>query len=62
MNDNIKTMQKNLKNTRGIIGTNIVTDVGLIYACLAEKQNLKVIGIQHGGHYGYLDNLTDHSV
>ena len=33
----------------------------MIYACLAEKQNLKVIGVQHGGHYGYLDNLTDHS-
>ena len=61
LNDNINTMQKNIKNCKGIIGTNIVTDVGLIYASLAEKQNLKVIGVQHGGHYGYLDNLTVHT-
>lgn len=57
---NYRAINKNLPNScSAIIGSQLVTEFGLLNCIAAKNRGLKVIGIQHNaGHYGYIRDLS----
>lgn len=56
---NLKLAFDDLRNAKGIIGTDINTDKGYIYSCVTKHLKLKTIAVQHGGHSGYLESKNN---
>lgn len=57
---NYQAINKNLpKSCSAIIGSQLITEFGLLNCIVAKNRGLKVIGIQHNaGHYGYINDLS----
>ena len=43
------------------MGTDAVRDKDLFYAAITKQNNGKIIGFQHGGHYGYVASNSLHA-
>jgi hypothetical protein len=59
MTQNIDGARRSLvaSSTRVLIGTEFsTTDEGYFLAAEAKRSNIDVVGVQHGGHYGYIDS------
>ena len=57
---NIKKISQNsdMKDLAGIIGHSLDTDIGYLVSTVARLAGKTVIGVQHGGHYGYIDDFS----
>jgi hypothetical protein len=60
LSQNIKkiTAFSNTANILGIIGHDAVSDVGYLTGASARLAGKTVIGVQHGGHYGYIEDMS----
>jgi hypothetical protein len=60
LSQNIKkiTAFSNTANILGIIGHDAVSDVGYLTGVSARLAGKTVIGVQHGGHYGYIEDMS----
>jgi hypothetical protein len=45
-------------NAVAVIGHDAVSPSGLLIGAYAKSKNVKVVGIQHGGHYGYINDMS----
>jgi hypothetical protein len=57
-NLNKAAAQLDLNNGKIVIGHEVVSDVGYFVSTAARKNGMKVIGVQHGGHYGYINDMS----
>jgi len=53
--------QKNLLKHKHIIGTDAVRDKDLFFSVITKINKGKIIGFQHGGHYGYVESNSLHA-
>ena len=60
LSQNLKkiTACSNTANIVGIIGHDAVSDVGYLTGASARLAGKLVIGVQHGGHYGYIEDMS----
>ena len=58
LEENCNFLKKRIENSNGVVGTLINTDFGSICASIACKLNKKIIGVQHGAHYGYVETMS----
>lgn len=47
----------NLK-VKAVMGHDTTSDQGYLISTAARKHGMSVIGVQHGGHYGYIEDLS----
>ncbi len=48
----------NMDNIVGIVGHSMTSGLGYLASAVARLAGKTVIGIQHGGHYGYIEDLS----
>ena len=60
LSTNLEKVRKNsnIDHTVGIIGHSFTFDLGYLASTVARLTGKTVIGVQHGGHYGYIDDLS----
>jgi putative transferase (TIGR04331 family) len=60
LSSNIKKIRQNsnIEHTVGIIGHSLTSDLGYLASTVARLAGKTVIGVQHGGHYGYIDDFS----
>lgn len=63
LNLNLKqaSLLRNCNKLPHIVGTDAVRDKDLFYAAITKQNNGKIIGFQHGGHYGYVASNSLHA-
>ena len=66
----LETLIKNFTNAEALflknqfndlIGSSFSRDEGYLMASVVKKYNAKIFGVQHGGHYGYIEGDTLHA-
>ncbi len=57
---NLEKVRKNshIDHIVGIIGHSFTSDLGYLASTVARLAGQNVIGVQHGGHYGYIDDFS----
>jgi hypothetical protein len=45
-------------NVANIIGHDMISNLGYLASSISRMAGKPVIGVQHGGHYGYIDDLS----
>jgi hypothetical protein len=60
LSSNLEKVRKNsyIDHIIGIIGHSCTSDLGYLATTLARLAGKTVIGVQHGGHYGYIEDLS----
>lgn len=60
LEDNLKSIHSliNFSTVKGVIGHDTLTDVGLFMCASAHMNNKEITGVQHGGHYGYIEDMS----
>jgi putative transferase (TIGR04331 family) len=60
LSSNLKKICENshTHHTVGIIGHSFTSDLGYLASTVARLAGKTVIGVQHGGHYGYINDLS----
>ncbi|MDD4975471.1 MAG: hypothetical protein PHY93_14015 [Bacteriovorax sp.] len=48
-----------LDQIKAVIGHNTVSDIGYYVSTIARLNGIIIIGVQHGGHYGYVEDLSN---
>jgi hypothetical protein len=49
---------RNMSRARHLIGTDMVTDEAYFLAAATKMLGGQVVGVQHGGHYGYIEEMS----
>lgn len=50
--------QLSSRKIKAIIGHDTTSDLGYFAGAFAKNKGVKVIGVQHGGHYGYIEDMS----
>ena len=60
LSSNLEKVRKNLHidSIVGIIGHSLNSDLGYLASTVARLAGKTIIGVQHGGHYGYIDDFS----
>jgi hypothetical protein len=60
LSSNLEKVCKNshINHIVGVIGHDITSDIGYLASTMARSAGKTVIGVQHGGHYGYIDDFS----
>lgn len=58
--ENLLMTQQYLKhyNHKKLIGTSLVTDESIFLGMVLKNHRGQIIGVQHGGYYGYIESMT----
>ncbi len=60
LSTNLEAVRKNLdvKNIVGVVGHDVISGLGRLISLVARLEGKIVIGVQHSGHYGYIEDLS----